>query len=95
MTIFWLHEPVCASFAVKALSLLDPHDICVQHIAAIPDLYWSIIWYHGSVHKALKEIGRYGFGTPGLGEDLNSQIYNCEGFRCRSIVIRKCGRQIL
>ena len=58
MTIFWLHEPVCASFAVKALCLLDPHDICVQHIAAIPDLYWSIIWYHGSVHKSLMEIGR-------------------------------------
>ena len=43
---------------MKALSLLDPHDICVQHIAAIPDLYWSIIWYHGSVHKSLMEIGR-------------------------------------
>ena len=46
------------SFSVKAFSVLDPHDLCVKQIAAIPDLYWSIVWYYGSVHTAVKEIGK-------------------------------------
>jgi hypothetical protein len=46
------------SFALKTLGLLDPHDICVKQIALLPDLYWSIIWYYGSVYAALQEVGR-------------------------------------
>jgi hypothetical protein len=45
------------SFALKTLGLLDPHDICVKQIALLPDLYWSIIWYYGSVFTALRKIG--------------------------------------
>jgi len=46
------------SFALKTFGLLDPHGICVKQIALLPDLYWSIIWYYGSVYAALQEVGR-------------------------------------
>ncbi len=46
------------SFALKTFGLLDPHGICVKQIALLPDLYWSIIWYYGSVYAALqKSVG--------------------------------------
>jgi hypothetical protein len=46
-----------SSFALKALGTMDPYDICVKQIAVSADLYWSIIWYYGSVYAALKDIG--------------------------------------
>ena len=57
---------------IKILSLhsadVDPRMICIN-----PDFYWSVIWFYGSVSKALKEIGgqklyNIGFGT--------HQLYN-------------------
>jgi hypothetical protein len=45
------------SFALKTFGLVDPHDICVKQVAMLPNLYWSIIWYYGSVFTALQEIG--------------------------------------
>ena len=55
--IFVNSDP-CGSFALKTLGQVDPYDICVKRIAVSADLYWSIIWYYGSVYTALKEIGK-------------------------------------
>ena len=56
--IYLFRMMTSASFALKALGTMDPHDICVKQIAASADLFWSIIWYYGSVYAALQEVGR-------------------------------------
>ena len=50
------HNPVEIDLVLRYLSVhsadVDPRMICM-----IPDLYWNIIWYHGSITKALKFAG--------------------------------------
>ena len=58
----------CKEEINTVLSLLSCHsaDIDPRVICLNPDLYWSIIWYYGSVYTALESIG---------GKELQQKVF--------------------
>ena len=57
--VFECYPHVCKEELTTILKLLSLHsaDIDPRMLCFNPDLYWSIIWYYGSVTEALKQVG--------------------------------------
>ena len=60
----------CKAEVTTALRYLSLHsaDVDPRMIILNPDLYWSIVWYYGSITKALKEAGGQSLYEIGFGK---------------------------